>query len=71
MPVGFAVNDRDALRVLFLVTLEAGALRAGNTMLRATPGTLILVRDTEAQALAEEQDPEAIDALKALGYIGD
>lgn len=50
--------------------LSAGALRAGNTMLRATPGTLILVRDTEAQALAEDQDPEAIDALKALGYVG-
>ena len=50
--------------------LKGGAVRAGNTMLRATPGTLILVRDTEAQALAEDQDPEAIDALKALGYIG-
>jgi hypothetical protein len=50
--------------------LHPGALRAGNTMLKATPGTLILVRDTEAQALAEDQDPEAIDALKALGYVG-
>jgi hypothetical protein len=50
--------------------LHAGELRAGNTMLRATPGTLVLVRDTEAQALAEDQDPEAIDALKALGYVG-
>jgi hypothetical protein len=50
--------------------LKAGALRAGNTMLQAKPGTLILVRDTEAQALAEDQDPEAIDALKALGYVG-
>jgi arylsulfatase len=52
------------------VPLRAGALRAGNAMLRAAPGTLILVRDTEAQALAEDQDPEAIDALKALGYVG-
>ncbi len=50
--------------------LRSGSLRAGNAMLRATPGTLILVRDTEAQALAAEQDPEAIDALKALGYVG-
>jgi hypothetical protein len=39
-------------------------------MLRARPGTLILVRDTEAQALAEDQDPESMDALKALGYVG-
>jgi arylsulfatase A-like enzyme len=50
--------------------LRSGAVRAGDTSLHATPGTLILVRDTEAQALAEEQDPDAIDALKALGYVG-
>jgi hypothetical protein len=53
------------------VPLTPGHVRVGETTLRVSTGTVIVVRDTEAQALAEEQDPEAIDALKALGYVGE
>lgn len=51
------------------VQLRAGTVKAGQDSLLVQPGTLIVVQDTEAQALAEEQDQDAIDALRALGYV--
>jgi hypothetical protein len=33
------------------------------------PGALILTQDTEARRLAAQHDPEAIEALWALGYV--
>jgi hypothetical protein len=46
-----------------------GVARLGGAPAAVAWGPLIRPTDTEAARLAELQDPDAIDALRAMGYI--
>jgi len=49
--------------------LRPGRVELGGAKADVVPGTLILPQDTEARRLAAQHDPEAIEALRALGYV--
>ena len=60
----------DTVATVAGVTVRAGRVaRLGGAPAAVAAGTLIRPTDTEAARLAELQDPDAIDALRAMGYL--